>query len=77
MEVIIPISMVMVVLGLLIVFGVVIKLVFETVLKFVGNGSSEKPTVYMLKVAPDGTVKIRKYNGSVNYMSEKSWKDVI
>lgn len=73
MEVFIVITVILGFLLVLIALGTVVKLVLDAVLKM-NDAKAGKPVVYMLKVSPDGEMKIRKYRGSVNYLSEKNWK---
>ena len=73
MEVFIVITVILGFLLVLIALGTVVKLVLDAVLKM-NDAKTGKPVVYMLKVSPDGEMKIRKYRGSVNYLSEKNWK---
>ncbi len=73
MEVFIVITVILGFLLVLVALGIVVKLVLDAVLKM-SDTKAGKPVVYMLKVSPDGEMKIRKYRGSVNYLSEKNWK---
>lgn len=73
MELFVIITVVLGFLLILIALGIVIRLVLDAVLRM-GDAKAGKPMVYMLKVTPEGELKIRKYRGSVNYLSERNWK---